>query len=441
MEGERFPQKPIGNYSPEAESAFDDLDVSIEEIEDTPEMKQIAGYLDDINETAVRNIFLQELRKSLGTTGVISCMNRFIPKAKIIIEKGKDTDTSNATYNLNKFITLNAYKLSKSASTNAQILYNDQHLVALQNYINHTRVFIKWNHSKSKEKSHGLIREMIAQHIHGEKKPPVTTTEVRAMATDQTYLDENEEEIRAHFDDILGWIKTVHSLIHEELHAITDTGNTSMPDHSHYRALGLQVEREEQSLVLRESDQVLITERYITEKGRGINEAITQLISLRMARTYLTQCPRNHFENTYLDSILHETKVGYTNEMCVAEQYIAFISAIADIPEEVILNSVFKEYVQNGTYLPNSFVDILSEHMPNIELKKRRLLVKELQTQLSVKSFSKNSAFYEAFQDLITQLPEHIRVKIYDKLARISEKYFGDPEDDSEIIESEEKTE
>tara|TARA_B100000745_G_scaffold248306_1_gene170341 strand:- start:126 stop:1427 length:1302 start_codon:yes stop_codon:yes gene_type:complete len=419
MEGERFPQKPIDTHPLEVGSFFGGVEVSVEEEKDTPEMKQIAGYLEDINETAVRNIVLQELRKSLDTTQVIRRMGRFIPKSKIEIEEGDDSDDYLGIYYGDKSIALNAHLLAQSSSRASIGLHNK---IASEADEVDTALYETYVRGKSVPR---IVFDLVL-NTDGVRDSLRSELNVRS-------LQEDKGKILAHFDEIAGWLNVVLTFVHEELHAITDTGkqNTTytLSNTARFqRAVGLQTETDQHIETRRESDDATVVEHYRIEKGRGINEAITQLISLRMTRMYLKQCPRNTFEQKYANDILQETKVGYSNEMRVAEQYIALISTLSNVPEDVILNGIFKEYVENGTYLPDMFISLLEEHMPHLGFEGWTALGKELHTQLSADSFPENSGFYEALSDLIMQLPPQKRDGVYEKLTALNIKYFGDPE-------------
>jgi len=427
MEGERFPQKPINSHPLEVGSFFDDVEVSVEEIADTPEMKQIAGYLEEINETAIKNIFSQELRKSVGTTGTSTPIGRFIPKSEIQLDEGDDSDDYLGVYYGNRRIALNAYKLAQSSSYASAGLYN-----------------------KIINEAYEVDTALHRTHVRGKSSPrlaldlALNTNNARDALYSERHvhsLQGNRSEILAHLDEVAGWFKVVHTFVHEELHAITDTGkqntaHTLSSTARFQRAVGLQTEVDQHMETRRESDGATVTEHYSTEKGRGINEAVTQLISLRLTKQYLQQCPRNNFERKYIDDLLTEVRVGYTTEMMVAEQYIALISALTDVPEDVVLSGLWTEYLKNGTYLPDEFADVLSEHIPTLN---RQELAQGMQTidhMLSEKKFTPDSEFFSIYADILTYFPEDVQEKVREKLIAISKKYFGDIETDSSIVEN-----
>ena len=156
-----------------------------------------------------------------------------------------------------------------------------------------------------------------------------------------------------------------------------------------------------------------------------MNEAITELLAVRITRTYLRQQPQTGITQEHIDFFLDEANIGYPREIWIIKQYIALISAVSNLSETIVQNMLIREYLNNGTPMPETFAMLLHEHLPSLPGENWEWITSALHTQLSANEFTPDSAFYEIYADIMTLLPEATQEHLRERLTQLNIQFLG----------------
>lgn len=154
-------------------------------------------------------------------------------------------------------------------------------------------------------------------------------------------------------------IQLLWSLVHEELHALTDNGNSAWNG----RKIGLR------NMELSGSGALLV-------KFKGIDEGVTELLVDRIVHEYLRRTgylEREDLKESH-KNLKDErfTRGLYSDYMLDAEDYIQTIAELAEIDSEVVEGAVFRTYFNNGEILPKELTKELNLPASVIEELSRR---------------------------------------------------------------------
>jgi hypothetical protein len=222
---------------------------------------------------------------------------------------------------------------------------------------------------------------------------------------------------------------TLWTLIHEECHAIsqdnlvqypgTDENNVAISNNSQIRS-GLSF-----SMLERKYADNEVTTHVFDE---GINEGVTELLTERIFRKYKR---RLGLEKYSQDPVRPDGKISDTEKIVSREKfkayernwqnaklYIGIISAITDMPENVVEEAVIRTYIRNGQILPegdSEVKEILDGVHPELGLSLYIILKSEKNKDLSL----------QAYVDEISRLdiPEELKQKINVVFQKIKEEW------------------
>ena len=221
---------------------------------------------------------------------------------------------------------------------------------------------------------------------------------------------------------------TLWTLIHEQCHAI------SRDRLRFYNSLNDKGERDGTQDVLRSgvSSTIWMKNRDGEETKKvfdnEINEGITELLTERIFREYKKRTgseiysrhptlPDQTISNT--DKVVAGAKFdSYERNWQNTKMYIGIISALADIPEDVVENAVIRTYIRNG--------EITLDQDPEIGL-----MLSEIYPKLGVvlynmiKSRKVGDPSLRSYVDYLIGLdiPNGVRLKIITALNKISEEW------------------
>lgn len=218
---------------------------------------------------------------------------------------------------------------------------------------------------------------------------------------------------REQVEHALWIINTLFTFTHEQLHLLTKQ-NELDPGTGVVHQTGLKT-------VWKNGEALL-------ESGNGLNEAVTQLLALRIVKKYLHQNPAEGISHEYIERFLDKSNIGYPYEMHVAEQYIALISVLSEIPEDTVLNGIIRTYIENGSPVPNIFADLLAENCSAVSSETAIWTADILREQLSDKEFHKNSASYDTIEAIMNDLSKEKREKLTRKFTALNTQYMGTSE-------------
>jgi hypothetical protein len=222
----------------------------------------------------------------------------------------------------------------------------------------------------------------------------------------------------------IGVIKT---LIHEELHALSDAG-LSIDEKSSDHGFSIQTIRQiglekvfRSSAMNYGTDQEPRRDEF--KMLTGLNEAVTEIKARKLARAYLKSYPPAHVSSGEIDFVFDAMEGSYTKERFVCEQLFIILAAIADVPEDIVENAFFKAYFENDHALPLELVSAMSENSPEVPLEVIGELLDRLYIALEDEHFDETSEVNKIFTEVIEVLPEQKRQTINAAVARLFKKY------------------
>lgn len=211
-------------------------------------------------------------------------------------------------------------------------------------------------------------------------------------------------------------------IIHEELHALTDEGSSSVitigkEGYISGSKVGMQENYSQSRLDF-------VSERFEDERYRGINEAITQLYALHLNREFLKQSMPGNLNSSNIDTYheLYEYH-AYTREQWIAEQMIIIISTIAEVPEDIVKDAFFSAYLNNETILPEETLTLLTNTLDKTSHEDIETSLLKLQVCLGAESFDAESDIHEVITSFLNTLPEEKQKVAKDKFAELFIKY------------------
>lgn len=222
----------------------------------------------------------------------------------------------------------------------------------------------------------------------------------------------------------------IKTLIHEELHALTDNGfylkRISTIDSSgvfqnkseYLRKVGFETSEGSRLFIVGQEDKKIDTERFT-----GINEAVTEIKARKLARAYLESHPPEHVSSSEIAFIFDNLDGSYTYERFVCEQLFILFATLAEVPVDVIENAFFKAYLENEHFLPAELVSVILENSPELEIAAIESLLNKLEIALSEDGFDEESDVSRIFKEVIDTLPEEKRSKIKDAFGELYKKY------------------
>lgn len=161
--------------------------------------------------------------------------------------------------------------------------------------------------------------------------------------------------------------------------------------------------------------------------NNGINEGITELLTERIFREYIKRTGSEHYEQnstkaesiTDTEKIIAETKFdAYERNWQNAKLYIGIISAITDVPEDIVENAVIRTYIRNGDIILNHDSEIeqmLHEIYPNLST----ILYNMLNSRKG------DGIPLESYVNVLSQkdIPNDVKQKIITALQKIKEEW------------------
>ncbi len=170
-----------------------------------------------------------------------------------------------------------------------------------------------------------------------------------------------------------------------------------------------------------------------------INEGITELLTERIYREYKKRVgPGDDFSVPYSDRVSDSTSSetertiaeakfhGYKREWQNAKMYIGIISAVTDVPADVVENAVFRTYIRNGTILSlhdrdSEIVTMLNEVHPTLS----RVLDQILNSKIKDGPSSSLSYFVDVldYENYPDEIPREIVKKIVTALQEIRDEW------------------
>jgi hypothetical protein len=373
-----------------SESTTEDVEILFE---------QVNELLNQLDEEAIYKLLEKELERADASNQ----MSRFIPIEDIII----DTETLNSygSYGEGE-IQIHALTFERSKALSAATIANK-----IYKKLNNE---ISWYIDQCEETGDQNIRRVLLNQIDE------LMSQIDAL---ETVYESGE------LADIALRLKLLHTVIHEELHALTDQGTSTHTDSGkniEVKKVGFRTRAE--GYQYHGTGRGKEFEFFDSDTGVGINEAVTQLKALELAKEYWRQNPILEKDPSMASDLLVETMVGYTDEMMMAEYYIALISSLSGIEEERVLNGLFNEYTQGNDHLPTEFKDLILSEMvaaENNESAERfaEKVTDVLRTALAKKFEESKVYYFQAMKELITTLNPETQAKIDQKFSALQTKY------------------
>lgn len=364
--------------------------------------KVVRKILSEIDESSIKHL-LQEQLESVGSGELIS---RFVPTEDI-----KVTSEASNTYGSYVYgeIEINPYMFAINAERAAITITEDLAFKMRSR---------GWHLHEGAGKSSGnTYLDALLQLINKEYLD--TVTEMKSL-----HQEANEIEFSGAFQKevkrVVMHIKVTHTLFHEQLHALSDKNNSAI-NHDDFLV-------EKGGFTAFHTVQVQDGVRY-RKTGAGLDEGMTQVISLQIAKKYIEQHPPDGVSQEIINYVLQETRVGYTREMHITETIAAIIAVISGQSDEEVMQSLFQRYVNNEEPLPDNFAELLAASAPFYQAKgdsesysyRFTEILREILTQ---NSFDSRNEFYIAVQQILRELPEDKQEELSLKLKALNEKYF-----------------
>ncbi len=147
-----------------------------------------------------------------------------------------------------------------------------------------------------------------------------------------------------------------------------------------------------------------------------INEGVTQLITERILKEYLRRTGQaGKIEKAYL-SIPVAKRGGYEHYILSIQYYIIFISALSDIPPDIVETSIIKAYLRGDELIPNEVLIEFSELIKLDEFLSLRDNIRKLEDPDKFKS---------EIIDILRKLPREKYNNAKDKLNTIISTHYG----------------
>lgn len=201
-------------------------------------------------------------------------------------------------------------------------------------------------------------------------------------------------------------IAVINTLIHEQLHHVSsilynevDKGKTTIKNIS-----GVQIIRD-------------VTYngyfRSIFERGRFINEGITQLLTEKIQQEYLRQIGWQNSDDSF-------ERLGIGIDAYLENQFriqllIAFYSTLATVPEETVTNAIIRTYMRNGRISPVEIEELIAFSMPYDKGDIARILTEMLDDE--------NTEALDLIETLIELLPQEKQALFKVRADQILENY------------------
>lgn len=223
--------------------------------------------------------------------------------------------------------------------------------------------------------------------------------------------------------------QTLWTLIHEQCHAISQDRARS------YYTANKEGERDGEMIRLKYGvSSATWTKEYGAEEtekkvfDNDINEGITELLTERIFREYKKRTGSEIYNQhptqpdqtiSKTDEIVAREKFNaYERNWQNAKLYIGIISAVTDVPEDVVEHAVIRTYIRNGAIFPFQDSEVnamLSEVYPKLDIILFNMLESKKGEGLSLKDY----VDHLSRQDI----PEDVRQKIVTALHKIREEW------------------
>jgi hypothetical protein len=198
--------------------------------------------------------------------------------------------------------------------------------------------------------------------------------------------------------------ETLHTLIHEELHAVTN--NSQLKYEAGHVTHKLLIGVTQQTTAWREDNvtNFVRSDEFYDAANEGITEIITEWIFREYLRRTGDQAMYGLEQSeTTLANRRHRS--GYGKYQKAVEMYTKIISAVAAISEESAQGAIMRSYFRSGSILPTEIISELNRRLPGLSDQINDILNNDIKApsliQLTLNiNESKNFSFAEKAQIL-----------------------------------------
>lgn len=168
--------------------------------------------------------------------------------------------------------------------------------------------------------------------------------------------------------------RTLHVLIHEELHAISDSSHFVSTEEFEIKDIKMGVHN---VITKRPTDKMFSDEDIVVDQYEAANEGITELITNSIVDEYLKRTgDTNLYGKDQLEQSVQFSKYehSYSKYQNAIRFFISVISTISNIPEDVVTASITRTYLRSSQILPPELQSELELRMPGLSIKMHHLL-------------------------------------------------------------------
>ena len=391
--------------------------------------------LDSLDEEALRDIFERELRLSGVESPTDTVDARFIPFNEVVVD-GKYKGGTSGYFVYRGEIALNAKPIHQSAEGYT--------ILAQQDTVQVLSTLIDERNELEKSVDYPASRPLHKQVFTLKKDFAILKNVYELQARIKALFGSrvmDEDLMRK----VFATIRTVHTLTHEELHAIsTERGVQSEREEDEVmtRITGRRTSGIKESSYIMKFDSLEIKPSIDVDYNRftGINEGVTELINRRLAKEYLETVLPKSVLSTDISAFYDLVEIGsYNRERWVAEQLVTLFSAIAEVPTDVVERSLFRSYLNGGDFLPEELIAAVRHDVPELSQERVLQLLLKLQVAISADSFAEgaDADINRVFLEFANLLPSAKRDEVKDAFQALFYKYSFSKELQDGVVETE----
>ena len=209
-------------------------------------------------------------------------------------------------------------------------------------------------------------------------------------------------------------LEILHSVIHEETHAVAHTTFLEQTGINHddevilHAVVRAGYRKSEQRLT--KTPTGIVSER--TDVHRAINEGVTELLAQRILKTYNQRSPlidTTHAErDVFIQQLKKITGSSYSKEVYAAKLYATLLSEATGVPYENVENALVRGYLRGAEFISDEAVTLLDELLGDSMGK-------------FLKTMSENNTSTNPFEDALSQadikIPPAKALKLLEELV------------------------